>query len=56
MKIFCLFSQSSLRNKKIIESWWSFRLLKKVIHVLYAGNYDHFEIGGAKSKLLYMVS
>ena len=31
MKNFCLFSQSSLRNKKIIESWWSIRLLQKVI-------------------------
>ena len=56
MKNFCLFSQSSLRNKKIMESWWSFRLLKKVIHDLYPGNYNHFEVDGAKSKLLYMVS
>ena len=39
----------SLRNKKIIESWWSTQLLQKVIAC--PGNYNHFEVDGAKSKL-----
>ena len=56
MKVcFFLFPQSSLRNKKIIESWWSTRFLQKG-HNLNPGNYNHFEVDGAKSKLQYMVS
>ena len=44
----------SLRNKKIIESWWSTQLLQKVS--LNPANYNHFEVDGAKTKLQYMVS
>ena len=45
----------SLRNKKIIESLCSTRFLQKG-HNLNPGNYIHFEVDGAKSKLQYMVS
>ena len=52
---FFIFSQSSLRNKKNHRKLVDHSAFAKG-HNLNPGNYNHFEVNGAKSKLRYIVS